>query len=153
VLGTRRQVAHEIVPTGSFTDPEYASVGLTEAQARDRYDCAVAVVGYDHLLRAVIDGHAEGFCKLIVERRHRYILGAHVLGEYSAEVIQVAAVAMAANLRVEQLAELQLAFPTFTEALGMAAQQLVRELRVARMPPSPSDLAPASLQGGNHREK
>jgi pyruvate/2-oxoglutarate dehydrogenase complex dihydrolipoamide dehydrogenase (E3) component len=43
--------------------------------------------------------------------------------------------------------------PTFTEALGMAAQQLVRELRVARLPPSPSDLAPASLQGGNHREK
>ena len=63
----------------------------------------------------MIDGHAEGFCKLIVERRHRYLLGAHVLGEYSAEVIQVAAVAMAANLRVEQLAELQLAFPTFTE--------------------------------------
>jgi pyruvate/2-oxoglutarate dehydrogenase complex dihydrolipoamide dehydrogenase (E3) component len=102
VLGTRRQVAHEIVPTGSFTDPEYASVGLTEAQAREGYDCAVAVVGYDQLLRAVIDGHAEGFCKLIVERRHRYLLGAHVLGEYSAEVIQVAAVAMAANLRVEQ---------------------------------------------------
>jgi pyruvate/2-oxoglutarate dehydrogenase complex dihydrolipoamide dehydrogenase (E3) component len=75
------------------------------------------------------------------------------LGEYSAEVIQVAAVAMAANLRVEQLAELQLAFPTFTEALGMAAQQLVRELGVAHMPPSPSDLAPASLQGGKHREK
>jgi pyruvate/2-oxoglutarate dehydrogenase complex dihydrolipoamide dehydrogenase (E3) component len=132
VLGTRRQVAHEIVPTGSFTDPEYASVGFTETQARERYDCAVAVVGYDHLLRAVIDGHAEGFCKLIMERRHRYIRGAHVLGEYSAEVIQVAA--MAANLRVEQLAELQLAFPTFTEALGMAAQQLVRELGVARMP-------------------
>ena len=116
VLGTRRRVAHDIVPTGSFTDPEYASVGLTEAQARERYDCAVAVVRYDYLLRAVIDGHAEGFCKLIVERRHRYLLGAHVLGEYSAEVIQVAAVAMAANLRVEQLAELQLAFPTFTEA-------------------------------------
>ena len=80
VLGTRRRVAHEIVPTGSFTDPEYASVGLTEAQARERYDCAVAVVRYDYLLRAVIDGHAEGFCKLIVERRQRYLLGAHVLG-------------------------------------------------------------------------
>jgi pyruvate/2-oxoglutarate dehydrogenase complex dihydrolipoamide dehydrogenase (E3) component len=140
------------VPTGSFTDPEYASVGLTEAHARERYDCAVAVVGYDHLLRAVIDGHAEGFCKLIVEQRNRHILGAHVLGEYSAEVIQVAAVAMAANLRVEQLAELQLAFPTFTEALGMAAQQLVRELGVARMPPSPSDLAPASQPGGNDED-
>jgi pyruvate/2-oxoglutarate dehydrogenase complex dihydrolipoamide dehydrogenase (E3) component len=126
---------------------------LTEAQARERYDCAVAVVGYDHLLRAVIDGHAEGFCKLIVEQRHRYILGAHVLGEYSAEVIQVAAVAMAANLRVEQLAELQLAFPTFTEALGMAAQQLVRELGVARMPPSLSELEPGSLRGGNDKDR
>ena len=101
----------------------------------------------------MIDGHAEGFCKLIVERRHRYLLGAHVLGEYSAEVIQVAAVAMAANLRVEQLAELQLAFPTFTEALGMAAQQLVRELGIARMPPSLSDLGPASPQGGTDKER
>jgi pyruvate/2-oxoglutarate dehydrogenase complex dihydrolipoamide dehydrogenase (E3) component len=152
VLGTRRRVAHEIVPTGSFTDPEYASVGLTEAQARERYDCAVAVVGYDQLLRAVIDGHAEGFCKLIVEQRHRYILGAHVLGEYSAEVIQVAAVAMAASLRLEQLAELQLAFPTFTEALGMAAQQLVRELGVARMPPSLSDLQSTPLTAGNGKD-
>src|SRR5918994_54464 len=153
VLGTRRRVAHDIVPTGSFTDPEYASVGLTEAQARERYDCAVAVVRYDQLLRAVIDGHAEGFCKLIVEQRHRYLLGAHVLGEYSAEVIQVAAVAMAANLRVEQLAELQLAFPTFTEALGMAAQQLVRTLGVARMPPSPSDLASASQQDKTDKDR
>jgi hypothetical protein len=153
VLGTRRRVAHEIVPTGSFTDPEYASVGLPEAQARERYDCAVAVIGYDHRLRAVIDGHAEGFCKLIVQRRQRYLLGAHVLGEYSAEVIQVAAVAMAANLRVEQLAELQLAFPTFTEALGMAAQQLVRELGVARMPPSLSELELGSLQDGNDKER
>ena len=153
VLGTRRQVAHEIVPTGSFTDPEYASVGLTEAQARERYDCAVAVIRYDQLLRAVIDGHAEGFCKLIVERRQRYILGAHVLGEYSAEVIQVAAVAMAANLRLEQLAELQLAFPTFTEALGMAAQQLVRKLGVARMPPSLSDLALVSQPGGDDEDR
>jgi hypothetical protein len=75
------------------------------------------------------------------------------LGEYSAEVIQVAAVAMAANLRVEQLAELQLAFPTFTEALGMAAQQLVRELGVARMPPSLSELALGSLQDGNDKER
>jgi pyruvate/2-oxoglutarate dehydrogenase complex dihydrolipoamide dehydrogenase (E3) component len=153
VLGTRRRVAHEIVPTGSFTDPEYASVGLTEAQARERYDCAVTVIHYDQLLRAVIDGHAEGFCKLIVEQRQRYLLGAHVLGEYSAEVIQVAAVAMAANLRLEQLAELQLAFPTFTEALGMAAQQLVRELGVARMPPSLSELELGSLQDGNDKEQ
>jgi pyruvate/2-oxoglutarate dehydrogenase complex dihydrolipoamide dehydrogenase (E3) component len=128
VLGTRRQFSHEIVPTGSFTDPEYGSVGLTEAQARERYHCAVAVVRYDDLLRPVIDARPEGFCKLIVERRRRDLLGAHVVGEYSAEVIQMAAACMAANLLVEQVAELQPAFPTFTEAVGMAALNIVASL-------------------------
>jgi pyruvate/2-oxoglutarate dehydrogenase complex dihydrolipoamide dehydrogenase (E3) component len=145
VLGTRRQFSHEVVPTGSFTDPEYGSVGLTEAQARERYDCAVAVVRYDDLVRPVVDARPEGFCKLIVERRRRYLLGAHVVGEYSAEVIQMAAACMAANMRVEQLAELQPAFPTFTEAVGMAAAHIVRQLGVGAWAPTWSELRPARV--------
>jgi pyruvate/2-oxoglutarate dehydrogenase complex dihydrolipoamide dehydrogenase (E3) component len=134
VLGPRRRIVHEVVPVGSFTDPEYASVGLTEAQARTRYDYAVAVARYDDLLRPVADGQPEGFCKLIVETGRRQILGAHVLGEYSAEVIQMVAACMAAGMRVEEVAELQLAFPTFTEGVAMAAQMLVRELGVRPLP-------------------
>jgi pyruvate/2-oxoglutarate dehydrogenase complex dihydrolipoamide dehydrogenase (E3) component len=140
VLGPYRRCTHDIVPSGSFTDPEYASVGLTEAQARHQYDCAVAVVHYDDLLRPVADNHPEGFCKLIVERRHRYILGAHVIGEYSVEIIQMVAACMASGMRVEQVAELQLAYPTFTEAVGMAAQKLVRELGLAPLPQVWSDI-------------
>jgi pyruvate/2-oxoglutarate dehydrogenase complex dihydrolipoamide dehydrogenase (E3) component len=102
VLGTRRKITHDTVPTGSFTDPEYGSVGLTETQARERYDCEVAVMRYDDLLRPIADGRPEGFCKLIVERHRRYILGAHVIGEYSAEVIQMAAACISANMRIEQ---------------------------------------------------
>ena len=97
VLGSRRRVLHEIVPAGSFTDPEYASVGLTEEQARARYKCAVAVAWYEDLLRPVADGQPEGFCKLIVEAEGRRIVGAHVLGEYSAEVIQMVAACMTAG--------------------------------------------------------
>jgi dihydrolipoamide dehydrogenase len=134
VLGPRRRIVHEVVPTGSFTDPEYASVGLTEDQARARYDCAVAVARYENMLRPVADGQPDGFCKLIVETGRRQIVGAHVLGEYSAEVIQTAAACMAAGMRVEEVAELQLAFPTFTEGVGMAAKMLVRELGVRAMP-------------------
>ncbi|HWZ20804.1 MAG TPA: NAD(P)/FAD-dependent oxidoreductase [Ktedonobacteraceae bacterium] len=146
VLGPYRRCTHEIVPSGSFTDPEYASVGLTEAQARQQYDCAVAVVQYDDLLRPVADNHPDGFCKLIVERRHRYILGAHVIGEYSVEIIQMVAACMASGMRVEKVAELQLAYPTFTEAVGMAAQKLVRELGLAPLPQLWSDIksTPAS---------
>ena len=55
VLGTRRRFNHEIVPTGSFTDPEYGSVGLTEAEARERYDCEVASSGTTTCVRPVVD--------------------------------------------------------------------------------------------------
>jgi hypothetical protein len=105
------------------------------------------VVRYDDLVRPVVDAHPEGFCKLIVERHRRYVLGAHVLGEYSAEVIQMAAACMAANMRVEQIAELQPAFPTFTEAVGMAALKIVRRLGIAPWAPSWSDLRPAMPPG------
>jgi pyruvate/2-oxoglutarate dehydrogenase complex dihydrolipoamide dehydrogenase (E3) component len=140
VLGPYRYFTHEIVPSGSFTDPEYASVGLTEAEARQHYDCAVAIARYDDLMRPVVDAHPEGFCKLIVERRHRTILGAHVIGEYSVEIIQMVAACMASGMRVEQVAELQLAYPTFTEAVGMAAQMVVRELGLAPLPQLWSDI-------------
>jgi hypothetical protein len=57
--------------------------------------------------------------------------GAHVVGEYSVEIIQLVAACLANGMRVEQLAELQLAYSTFTEAVGMAAQKLVCELGLA----------------------
>jgi pyruvate/2-oxoglutarate dehydrogenase complex dihydrolipoamide dehydrogenase (E3) component len=133
VLGPRRRVVHEIVPAGSFTDPEYGSVGLTEEQACGRYDCAVAVARYEDMLRPVADGQPEGFCKLIVETERRQIVGAHVLGEYSAEVIQMIAACMAARMRVEEVAELEFAFPTFTEGVSQAAQMVVNQLGVRPM--------------------
>jgi pyruvate/2-oxoglutarate dehydrogenase complex dihydrolipoamide dehydrogenase (E3) component len=134
VLGPFRRFTHDIVPSGSFTDPEYGSVGLTEEEARAQYDCLVAVAHYEDLLRPVADGRPQGFCKLIVERHRRSILGAHVLGEYSAEIVQMVAACMAGNMRIEEVAELQLAYPTVTEGVGMAAQKIVRELGIAPLP-------------------
>jgi pyruvate/2-oxoglutarate dehydrogenase complex dihydrolipoamide dehydrogenase (E3) component len=133
VLGPRRRVDHGIVAAGSFTDPEYGSVGLTEDQARARYDCVVAVARYEDMLRPVADGQPEGFCKLIVETAERRIVGAHVFGEYSAEVIQTVAACMSARMRVEDVAELQFAFPTFTEGVSQAARMVVDQLHVRPM--------------------
>jgi pyruvate/2-oxoglutarate dehydrogenase complex dihydrolipoamide dehydrogenase (E3) component len=138
VAGTREELTYRIVASGSFTDPEYGQVGLTEAQARARAarddDIVTATAGYEHLLRPVADGHPHGFCKLIADRRDHAILGGHVLGEYSAEIIQVIATAMAANMTVEQVAVIPFAFPTFTEAVGMAAQMICRDLGVGEFP-------------------
>ena len=53
-----------------------------------------------------------------------------MLGDYSAETVQTVAACMAARMNVEQVAELQLAFPTFTEAICMAAQKICRKLSI-----------------------
>jgi pyruvate/2-oxoglutarate dehydrogenase complex dihydrolipoamide dehydrogenase (E3) component len=138
VLGEDRSYRHAIVPHGGFTDPEYGSVGLTERQARDEHgekDCAVAVVPYTDLDRGIIDGRPDGFCKLIVSRSSRRVLGAHIVGEQAVEVVQLAATAMAAGMRVEQLADLELAYPTFTAIIGLAARQLVRQLDLIPVSP------------------
>jgi pyruvate/2-oxoglutarate dehydrogenase complex dihydrolipoamide dehydrogenase (E3) component len=135
VLGVGQPSRHLIVPHGSFTDPEYASVGLTERMARAQEESAVAVVPYADMDRAVIDGLTEGFCKLVVSVETQRILGAHVVGEQAVEVTQMVAAGMAAGMRVEQLAELEISYPTYTAILGLAARKLVAVLGV--MPLSP----------------
>lgn len=127
VLGPEQVYTPHAVATGSFTEPEYGSVGMTEAQAREKHDCIVEVVNYDALPRAVMDGRTDGMCKLIFDSKSLKLLGAHVLGSYSAEVIQVAATCMAAGMTVNKIAELELAFPTFTEAIGIAARRICRK--------------------------
>jgi len=134
VLGPARQATYDVVPSGSFTDPEYGRVGLTETQAAQEHDIVVGIARYDDLLRPVADGRPEGSCKLIADRRSRVILGAHVVGEYSAETVQTVAAAMAAGMTVEQVAELQLAYPTFTEGVSMAAQKICRTIGIGRFP-------------------
>ncbi len=88
------------------------------------------------------DGRSDGFCKLIADRSSHAILGAHVLGEYSAETVQVVATAMRAGMNVEELAEMQFAFPTFTEAVSMAAQKVCRGIGIGGFPPAWSYLGP-----------
>lgn len=130
VLGAGQPYKRKIVPHGGFTDPEYGSVGLTEAQARAQEDCVVAVVPYTDLDRAVIDDRTQGFGKLIVSQETHRILGAHVVGEQALEIVHLVAAAMAADMWVEQLAELEIAYPTYTAVVGLAARQIVRDLGV-----------------------
>ena len=142
ILGATRQATYDVVPSASFTDPEYGRVGLTEAQAAQQRDVIVDIAHYDDLLRPVADGHPDGFCKLIVDRQEHTILGAHVLGDYSAEIVQMVAACMVAGLTVDQVAELQLAFPTFTEGVSMAAQKICRTLGIGNFPRVWSYLGP-----------
>jgi pyruvate/2-oxoglutarate dehydrogenase complex dihydrolipoamide dehydrogenase (E3) component len=125
-----RPLQHAIVAHGGFTDPEYGSVGLTEAAARAAGEVVVGNVPYSHLDRAVIDRRTVGFCKLVADPASHQLLGAHVVGEQAVEVVQIAAAAMAGGMSVDRLAEVEFAYPTFTAIVGLAARQIVHAVRL-----------------------
>jgi pyruvate/2-oxoglutarate dehydrogenase complex dihydrolipoamide dehydrogenase (E3) component len=128
VRGANLTLTSEASPTGSFTDPEYAQVGLTETQAREAHEVVVSVMRFDETVRTIIDGRTTGFCKLIADRRTGLILGCHVMGERAVEIVQVVSIAMAGKLRVDQLARIPLSFPTYAGILGRAAYRAAHEI-------------------------
>jgi dihydrolipoamide dehydrogenase len=123
-LGTR------ISPVGSFTDPEYAQVGLREAKAREGHDVLTVTVPFDSTTRTIIDGRTLGFCKLVVDRKTGNILGCHVIGERAVDLIQAAALAIAGGMRVDDVARVPLAYPTYAAVLGRAAASAARQLNL-----------------------
>ncbi|MFL6254558.1 MAG: dihydrolipoyl dehydrogenase family protein [Pyrinomonadaceae bacterium] len=130
VRGATMQALEGAAPIGSFTDPEYAQVGLTEKQARAAGEVVVAKVCFDSTTRTIIDGRTGGFCKLIVDSETRRIVGCHVVGERAVEITQVAAVAMSGRMRVDELAQVPLSFPTYAGVLGRVAAQATRRLNL-----------------------
>ncbi|MBG6055206.1 glutathione reductase (NADPH) [Salinibacterium sp. CAN_S4] len=128
VLDANRRTPHHLLPAGGFTDPDYAGVGLTEEQARQRDPhCVVATVPFTQLDRAVIDDRSLGFLKLIADRRRELILGAHAVGENAIEVVQSVTTAMAAGVDLSTLAGVKFAYPTYGAVIGLAARALLTE--------------------------
>jgi dihydrolipoamide dehydrogenase len=130
VQGSTITIGDPVSPVGSFTDPEYAQVGLTEAKAREIHDVETVVLHFDSTTRTIIDGHEIGFCKLIVDRKTKMMLGCHVVGERAVEFTQVAAIAIACGMRVDELAHIPLSFPTYAGILARVAASAARKLNL-----------------------
>lgn len=96
---------HRFVPAAVFTHPQVATVGLTEAQARERgYDVTVKVQEYGDVAYGWAMEDTVGFCKVIAERGTGRLLGVHVLGAQAATVIQPAIQAMSFGLTAREMA-------------------------------------------------
>ena len=85
---------------------------------------------FDETTRTIIDGRTAGFCKLIADRATHAILGCHVVGERAVEIVQVVAVAIAAGMRVDDLARVPLSFPTYAAMPGRAAYRAAQQLNL-----------------------
>lgn len=130
VQGMTTLLTDQVSPVGSFTDPEYAQVGMTEAKARATHDVIVATIGFDSTTRTIIDGRTTGFCKMIVDRTTRQVVGCHIVGERAVEIAQVVSIVITGRMKVDELAYVPLSFPTYAGILGRLAAIITRQLNL-----------------------
>jgi dihydrolipoamide dehydrogenase len=110
------------VPGCTYCDPEVASVGLTETQARERgFDVAIGTFPFGVLGRARMAGETEGFVKIVADKKYDEVLGVHMIGSRSTELVAEAVLALRLECTVDELIKTMHAHPTFSEAVGEAA--------------------------------
>jgi mycothione reductase len=100
-----RATDHRFVPSAVFTNPQIASVGLTEAQCRDQdLDYAVTIQHYGDVAYGWALEDTTGFCKVLAERGTGRLLGAHVMGPHASILIQPLIQAMSFGLSASDMA-------------------------------------------------
>jgi dihydrolipoamide dehydrogenase len=117
-----RPINYEQVPGCTYCDPEIGSVGLTEAKAKERgYDVRVGLFKFSVLGRARIANETEGFVKIVAEKKYDEVLGVHMIGPRSTELVAEATLALRLECTVEELLRTIHAHPTMSEAVAEAA--------------------------------
>ncbi len=110
------------VPMCVYCQPEVAAVGLTEAQARERYgEVRVGTFPFRALGKAMATGHTEGLVKVVAVPPHGAIVGVHMIGHHVTELIAEAGLALALEATTAELIDTVHAHPTLAEALREAA--------------------------------
>ncbi len=117
------------MPAVVFTDPQVASVGLTEAQAREAgHAVKTSVLPLDQVPRALAARDTRGLIKLVADAGSGKLLGAHILAPEGADSIQTAALAIRHGLTGADLAETTFPYLTTVEGLKLAAQAFEKDI-------------------------
>ena len=118
------------MPAVVFTDPQVASVGMTEAQARAAgHSVRTSVLSLDNVPRALAARDTRGLIKLVADGSTRKLLGAHILAPEGADSIQTAALAIRCGLTIDDLSETIFPYLTTVEGLKLAAQTFDRDVK------------------------
>jgi len=115
-------IDYDQTPGCTYCDPEVASIGLTEAEARRRgFDVRVGKFPFAALGKAAILGATEGFAKIVSEARYDQLLGVHMIGPHVTDLIAEAAVALRLESTVEELFHTIHPHPSLSEVIMEAA--------------------------------
>lgn len=127
VKGNHREVKLASAPSVVYTIPEVAMVGLTEEQAREKYDVRVGRFDFSANGRAMASGDNLGFVKVIADAKYGEILGVHIVGPTAAEMINQAAALMELEITVDEVVKVIYGHPTYSEALYEAFADVLGE--------------------------
>lgn len=129
LLPVKTKIDYRVIPWCTYTEPELAHVGLTEAEARHRHGDTVSSHVYDlaGLDRAIAERAATGCVKVVVDRRGR-ILGGHILGANAGTMISEIALAMKHGIGIGSLSSLVHPYPTMSEGVKRVADTYRRSL-------------------------
>jgi dihydrolipoamide dehydrogenase len=119
---TVRPIDYDHVPRCTYCEPEIGSVGLTEAQAKEKgYDVRTGSFPFKALARARMAGETDGFVKIVSDKKYDEILGVHIIGPRATELIAEAVLMLRMECTIEELVKTIHAHPTMSEAVGEAA--------------------------------
>ncbi|MGH9137985.1 MAG: mercury(II) reductase [Acidimicrobiales bacterium] len=129
VSGATRRLDYTALPRVTFTTPQVAAVGLTEAEAAAAgHDVATAILPLDHVPRAIVSRDTRGLVKLVADRQSDLLLGVHVLAPGAGDVVQAGVYALMAGLTVADVAGAFHPYLTMAEGLKLAAQTFHRDV-------------------------
>ncbi len=112
---------NQSIPRVTFTDPEIASIGLTEKEASQCYNIATYTVPFSQVDRAITTGRTEGFVKIVTKKWSSKILGCTMVGERAGEMLGEINLAMFAGIPLRKLSRLIHPYPTYNLAIRKAA--------------------------------
>ena len=119
-------INYDQVPGATYSDPEVASVGLTEKRATDKgYDVKVGAFPFSANPKARILGAAEGMVKIVSDKKYDEVLGVHIVGPRATEMIAEACALLRLEATTEEIVRTIHAHPTLSEAMGEAAEAVL----------------------------
>jgi NAD(P) transhydrogenase len=136
-LGLPPPAIASLVPTGVYTIPEIACVGLSQTEAASKkMDVIVGRADFREVARAHIAGEPAGFLTLLCDRVSAQLLGVQVLGEGATELVHLGQAAIATGATADFFIEQIFNFPTMSEAYRIAAFDILKQ----RSQPQPAQL-------------
>ncbi len=129
LVGAERTYDSQYIPRIIFTDPQLASVGLTEAQAQEQgFQIRVSTLPMEHVPAAQVTHDHRGLIKLVVNRENDQILGGHIFSPNAGDMIQVLVLAMRFGISAQQLRETMFPYLTHVEGIKLAVLGLEKDI-------------------------